>query len=143
MDSCCESLASFKEKHGNKKWFRRVVIFLKLLMHLLVVMIFLMIGAACFMEIEDPAPSEGDKQVAIITKEDFAKSIALEYQLNLSSKATLDLLAEFESYLSEFNANQSKNEELKLRSDRSYTFTKWFYFTNIVATTIGKTLFLS
>ena len=122
-----------KEKYRNKKR----MYFFKFLAHFMLVMAFLVISAVCFMEIEKPHLSTKNEAV-VISGEDFLKSINSKYALNLSLEARQNLQDDFKQYFDDIVKNGSHNKDIQERQDRWHMFSKWFYFTNIAATTVGK-----
>ena len=133
--SCIENL---KEKYGKKNWFCLALVLTKLLLHFLVVMTFLGAAAICFTRLEDPPTSYDENNIEMVSQEEFIGEMKSKYSMNMSMQTGILFLTDIEKYLDEVKVNRSRSEKLRLRADRRYIYKKWFYFTNIAATTIGK-----
>ena len=111
-----------------------------LFLHVMLVLSVFAIGAICFMLIEDPEFSEEDKSSIIIIKEEvFLDSLQRKYHLNLSEIGS-SVFSDFKNYFDQLASNATKKEQIEAVEDRWATFAKWFYFTNIVGTTIGASM---
>ena len=133
--SCMCDCQAFKARHRKKKWYVASVIFLKLVLHFSIVMMFLFIGTIVFVYIEDPIlPPNYVKPVQ--SRENFVKETSKKY--GIPEEILRQLNDTFFEYHGRLIDHHVKSYELQINKDRNYIFEKWFYFTNIVATTIGR-----
>lgn len=110
---------------------------LVLIFHIILVLATFAIGAVCFMFIEHPEMSEDEKSVVMIDQDVFLDSIQTKYKLNLTGIGK-NITSDFKKYFDEVEKYEEKKEHIEAVEDRWGTFGKWFYFTTIVGTTIGK-----
>ena len=92
------------------------------------------------MYIEEPPLSEDEKVVVIIEQDDFLELIQQKYNLSLSTRNSKNLYDDFERYIEEVASNTTRKKGIENSDDRFMVYEKWFYFCNILATTIGKSL---
>lgn len=136
--ACCKK---FREKNSEKKWYIAIATFCKLVVHFGLVMLFLFGGSFLFVYIEDPKMSPEDVKVNFTSLEDFHEKIEAKYDLNISKPAWKLLYHDFKDHLAEYEENLAIINAYNENQDRDLIFQKWFYFTNIVATTVGKKLY--
>ena len=127
--SCCEQN---KEKLCYKAFSK----FLIFLFHFLIVMGFLVAGAFIFIRIEEkdiekPAPLN-------VTK--FIIDIRNKYNFTFDHMmfTNVKFFEEFQTFLETNKERQSEIDDWENRSNFYKQFRKWFYFANVVSTTIGK-----
>ena len=90
------------------------------------------------MYIEEPPPSNKEKLVVVVEQNVFLESIHKKLNMSLSIKESEELLNEFKVYLEQVDANTTRKNKISSSSDRLTVYAKWFYFCNIMSTTIGK-----
>ena len=98
----------------------------------------LALGALCFMYLEEPPLSEEEKYVVIIDQEDFLMSVKQKYNVSISAQNSKALLEDFQTYFEELHTNTTRKRDIDSSDDREKVYGKWFYFCNILSTTIGK-----
>ena len=108
-------------------------------------------GAMIFSEIEDPYPPKMCPH-EIIRKKDLESSNTSEFWLALQNKFSLHCLKLsgsdieeirdlFEKHIQNVQIEKNEKDTEEKRRDRLYIFKKWFYFTNIISTTIGNLVY--
>lgn len=122
-------------KKENTKGRRRCKVFVNFLIHLLFVVAILVAGSFVFIEIEEKG-NDGKSQNRIFEiEEEFFQKLKSKYEINISDNQRVTFMEEFNSYLKNQRLASQQNKE---KSPNHELFLKWFHFSNIAATTIGK-----
>ena len=119
----------------DSKGRRRVKIFVKFLIHLLLVVAILVAGSFVFIEIEEKGDDGKSENITFETEEEFLEKLTSKYNFLIPANQRAKLMEEFNSY---FKNQKSVSQQTKEKSSNHELFLKWFHFSNIAATTIGK-----
>ena len=120
------------EKKTTKEQ-RPIEIFVKFLIHLLFVVAILVAGSFIFIEIEEKGDDK--KSQTVDTEEEFLQKLILKHNVTIPIDERAKIIKEFNSY---FKNQSLSSQQNKTRSSNHELFLKWFHFSNIAATTIGK-----
>ena len=120
------------EKKTTKEQ-RPIEIFVKFLIHLLFVVAILVAGSFIFIEIEEKGDDK--KSQTVDTEEEFLQKLILKHNVTIPIDERAKIIKEFNSYFKNQSLASQQNET---RSSNHELFLKWFHFSNIAATTIGK-----
>ena len=126
MDETTVEKKTTKEK-------RPIEIFVKFLIHLLFVVAILVAGSFIFIEIEEKGDDK--KSQTVDTEEEFLQKLILKHNVTIPIDERAKIIKEFNSY---FKNQSLSSQQNKTRSSNHELFLKWFHFSNIAATTIGK-----
>ena len=153
-----DSLAKHVARNVCDNWWCSPLIHtVRFVIHFCVVMGILFGGAMVLSELEDPAPKgESQHQDSTSTRNgtnttelhmetanvtEFMLALQKQYNLhclNLDESVIEGMRAAFELYSRKIKEAKEHRQIHEQRKDRFYIFKKWFYFTNIISTTIGK-----
>ena len=122
-------------KIEDTKGRRRFKMFVKFLIHLLFVVAILVAGSFVFIEIEEKGDDGKSQNVTSETEEEFLQKLTSKYKFCIPSNQKVTFMEEFNSY---FKNQRSASQQNKEKSSNHELFLKWFHFSNIAATTIGK-----
>ena len=144
MGSCCLL-------RKTRCW-RYFVCIIKFIVHFSVVCLVLFLGGVVFSRIEDPLPptEEGNSlhNMTILDPEIFKSDKAyyehirntVIFKTNISFEDFKLLRADMRRHEKEVSDLKKHVQLKKQRKDREFIYAKWFYFTHVVVTTIGKEL---
>lgn len=119
----------------NTKGRRRCKVFVNFLIHLLFVVAILVAGSFVFIEIEEKGNDGKSQNRTFEIEEEFFQKLNSKYKIIISDNQRVTFMEEFNSYLKNQRLASQQNKE---KSSNHELFLKWFHFSNIAATTIGK-----
>ena len=119
----------------NTKGRRRCKVFVNFLIHLLFVVAILVAGSFVFIEIEEKGNDGKSQNRTFEIEEEFFQKLNSKYKIVISDNQRVTFMEEFNSYLKNQRLASQQNKE---KSSNHELFLKWFHFSNIAATTIGK-----
>ena len=119
----------------NTKGRRRCKVFVNFLIHLLFVVAILVAGSFVFIEIEEKGNDGKSQNRTFEIEEEFFQKLNSKYKIIISVNQRVTFMEEFNSYLKNQRLASQQNKE---KSSNHELFLKWFHFSNIAATTIGK-----
>lgn len=122
-------------KKENTKGRRRFKVFVNFLIHLLFVVAILVAGSFVFIEIEEKGNDGKSQNRTFEIEEEFFQKLNSKYKIVISDNQRVTFMEEFNSYLKNQRLASQQNKE---KSSNHELFLKWFHFSNIAATTIGK-----
>lgn len=129
----CGCLSSYQ----HKQWYGGMVTILKFIMHFGFVMIILIAGTFVFIKLEEDTQS-AEICSASLNITSFFLQIERKMLAGSTDGSHMDeILLEFERFV-HMKKEVETNKEYCKNADVYFLFMKWFYFTNIAATTIGK-----
>ena len=141
MSICCKKSTNKHKNNNNNnsnntQWPKLKKKLLKFSGCLILVMAVLAIGAIGFTYIESPPLTDEEKVVVIINQTDFVDSISSRFNFTINEGNLL--FEEFKTYFEQLSKNKSRKEKVDYLEDRPMVYETWFYFCNILATTIGR-----
>ena len=144
MAPCCMIVDRFILEYKEKKWYWTVKEILKLLWHFVSLMIVLVVGAVCFWHIESAANGNDATAAATtatsdyvdetIDEHDFMEYISKKFQLTIPLEKGSDIYEEFKNH---FKLSDKTKMDTSPPHVATTSFAEWFYFSGIVAMTIG------
>ena len=120
-------------KKENTKGRRRCKVFVNFLIHLLFVVAILVADSFVFIEIEEKGNDGKSQNRTFEIEEEFFQKLNSKYKIVISDNQRVTFMEEFNSYLKNQRLASQQNKE-----SNHELFLKWFHFSNIAATTIGK-----
>ena len=95
----------------------------------------LVAGSFVFIEIEEKGNDGKSQNRTFEIEEEFFQKLNSKYKIVISDNQRVTFMEEFNSYLKNQRLASQQNKE---KSSNHELFLKWFHFSNIAATTIGK-----